>query len=165
MRNVRKMIFTAIAMVSLMGLTTGTGYSAGSRVYPGEPVSSSGSATGGITETSRTPGIGAHTTIKRELTVEKVSPESMGTGTGGTMGIGTGGTVDQDTGGTMDRGTGGTIDRGTGGTMDRGTGGTIDRGTGGTMDRDTGGTIDRGTGGTMDKDTGGNGATGTGGEK
>lgn len=163
MRNVRRMIFTTITMVSLMGLTTATGYSAGSRVYPGEPVGSSGSATGGITETSRTPGLGAHTTIKRDFTVEKVSPESMGTGTGGTMGTGTGGTIDRGTGGTMDRGTGGTMDRDTGGTMEKGTGGMMEKGTGGTMDKDTGGTggtMGTGSGGTM-----GPGETGTSGDE
>ena len=177
MRKIRRMIFTTVAVVGFMGLTTGIGNSAGTRDYSGEVPKAgtsrtTGSATGGTTEAfdeSRSPrGVGAHTTIKRDFTVEQVAP-----GTGGTTGTGAGGTIDRGTGGTMDRGpggtydtapggtierdrdTGGTIDRGTGGTMDRGTGGTYDTAPGGTMDRGTGGTLDRGTGGTIDRGTGG----------
>lgn len=183
MRSVRRMIFTSIAIVGMMGLTTGMGNAAGSMSYSDETPRVGGTTGSGAGGTA-TPGseLGARTTIRQDFTVERVDP-GMGTGRGGTMGTGAGGTMERGTGGTMERGTGGTMDmdRGTGGTMDRGTGGTMDRGTGGTYDRGTGGTtidrdtgtmdrgtggtrdMDRGTGGTLDRGTGGTTGTGTGG--
>jgi len=158
MKNVRRVIFTAVAIVGLMGLTAGTGYSAGSRTYSGETPkvdtgSSVGSATGGTTETlgaGTTPrGLGAHTTVKKPLTVERVSPD-MGTGTGGRLGTGAGGTIDQGTGGMEERGT-----------MDRDTG-DMERDTGGNMGPDSGSDTGTGSGGTMGTGTGGTGGMDTG---
>lgn len=144
MKNVRRVIFTAVAIVGLMGLTAGTGYSAGSRTYSGETPkvdtgSSVGSATGGTTETlgaGTTPrGLGAHTTVKKPLTVERVSPD-MGTGTGGRLGTGAGGTI-RDTG-DMERDTGGNMGPDSGSDTGTGSGGTMGTGTGGTGGMDTG---------------------------
>ena len=155
MRSVRRMIFTTLAIVGMMGLTTGMG-NAGSMSYSGETPRVGGTTGSGAGGTA-TPGseLGARTTIRQDFTVERVEP-GMETGRGGTMGTGTGGTMERGTGGTMDRGTGGTMDRGTGGTFDRGTGGT-------TIDRDTG-TMDmeKDPGGMMDMDSGTGGTTGTG---
>lgn len=149
MRSVRRMIFTTIAIVGMMGLTTGMG-NAGSMSYSGETPRVGGTTGSGAGGTA-TPGseLGARTTIRQDFTVERVDP-GMGTGRGGTMGTGAGGTMERGTGGT-------TIDRDTG-TMDRDTG-TMDRGTGGTMDMEkgTGGMTGTGTGGGVDTDTGGGG--------
>ena len=149
MRSVRRMIFTSIAIVGMMGLTTGMG-NAGSMSYSGETPRVGGTTGSGAGGTA-TPGseLGARTTIRQDFTVERVDP-GMGTGRGGTMGTGTGGTMERGTGGTMD------MDRDTGGTMD------MDRDTGGTLDRGTGGTMGTGTGGTTGNGTMGNGGTGTG---
>ena len=158
MKSVRRMIFTTIAIVGMMGLTTGMGDAAGSRSYSGETPrvgGTTGSGAGGTTTSGSE--LGARTTIRQDFTVERVDP-GMGTGTGGTMGTGAGGTMDRGTGGTYDRGTGGTtIDRDTG-TMDRGTGGMMDmeKGPGGMMD------MEKEPGGTMDMDSGTGGTTGTG---
>ena len=160
MRSVRRMIFTSIAIVGMMGLTTGMGNAAGSMSYSDETPRVGGTTGSGAGGTA-TPGseLGARTTIRQDFTVERVDP-GMGTGRGGTMGTGTGGTMERGTGGTMD------MDRDTGGTMDmdRDTGGTMDmdRDTGGTLDRGTGGTMGTGTGGTTGNGTMGNGGTGTG---
>ena len=145
MRSVRRMIFTTLAIVGMMGLTTGMG-NAGSMSYSGETPRVGGTTGSGAGGTA-TPGseLGARTTIRQDFTVERVDP-GMGTGTGGTMGTGTGGTMERGTGGTMDmdRDTGGTLDRGNGGTMGTGTGGTTGNGTMGNGGTGTG----TGTGGT-----------------
>ena len=134
MRSVRRLIFTTIAIVGMMGLTTGASFAAGSETYSRGTSSvgtgsSTGTAAGGLTETRSSRGLGARETIRQDFTVERVTPDTMGTG--GTMGTGAGGTMERGTGGTMDKGTGGTMDKGTGGTMERGTGGTMEKGTGG----------------------------------
>lgn len=161
MRTVRRMLFTTVAMIGLMGITTGMGNAASSNLETQRL--GSGRAAGGSVESygssTRLPsGLGAHTTIRQDFTVERVGPDM---GTGGTMGTGAGGTMERGTGGTMDRGTGGTLDKEPGGTIDKGTGGGYyDQGTGGTGG--TMGTGNMGTGGTG-VGTGGTTGTGTGG--